>query len=107
MSAKPLNIPLNSYENCTVGITFHTSTLGSKTKNLTNHSRLLLRGERGEHRQGDNFSGDFFADWKVSGFISHGCVGSLKMQRNRIVDAGADTGFPQVSHQSFAIACPN
>ncbi len=75
----------------------------NKTTNLFDDSYLLGLSQIRKHRQGHNCAGRAFGDWKITlGVVQH-AIGFLQVQRNRIVNAGADALVFQICHQPFAI----
>ena len=73
----------------------------------SNNFILLGMSELREHRQGNDFSGHTLRDWEVSVFETEVLIGLLLMKRNRIVDAGPNSGFPQTRLQRFPILHPD
>src|SRR6266480_4354290 len=78
----------------------------NKFLHRSDHLILLGTRELGEHRQGNDFSGNTLRRWKIPGLITEVLIGLLLMERNWIVNASTDPGLRQTCLQHFSVLYP-
>src|SRR5437867_3080275 len=71
------------------------------------HLLLLLASDLRVHREGKDFFGQFLGDWKGARAVAQMRVCLLKMERNWIMDPGADILLSQVFLQLIALLRPD
>src|SRR6266705_2845889 len=73
----------------------------------SDHFILLRMRKLGEHRQGNDFSGNTFRYWKISGLVTKVMIGLLLMERNWIMNASTNPSLHQTGLQRFPALHPD
>src|SRR5208282_5836772 len=71
------------------------------------NSLLLVCGEIGIHRQRHDLLCEALGNWEVTLLVSKVDIRILKMERNRVVNAGPDMIFGQFRHEIVPVLSPN